>query len=67
MTNVKDKLTNWVGAALLVVGAVDTYLKANAGQPINYAQLTIIVAGAIVAWFTGKNANGTPKANPTIQ
>jgi hypothetical protein len=61
MTNIKDKLTNWLAVILVIGGAVNAYLQVNAGQPIDWMQLIMIAVGAVVSYFTGKAANGTAK------
>ncbi len=54
----KDQITNVVAILLVVLGAVDAYFKVNAGQEINYVNLGLAVLSAIVAYFTGKGADG---------
>jgi Mg2+ and Co2+ transporter CorA len=63
--NLKDKVTNIV-AILATVGAVinvitglwGQYVAANPGTVINWPNLLIAVAIAVVAWFTGKGSDG---------
>lgn len=50
----KDKVTNIVGVLMLVVGAVDTYLKTTNAQDISLTTLGLAILGAIVAYYTGK-------------
>ena len=57
--NIKDTITNIVAIALVVLGAVDAYFKVNQGQDINWINFGFCVLSAIVAYFTGKKADGT--------
>jgi hypothetical protein len=56
----KDSFTNVVALILVVAGAINAYLQSVSGD-INWFQLLVAVAGAVVAWFTGKDAAGKPK------
>lgn len=67
MTNLKDTLTTIVAIGLVLFGAIDTFLKASAGTDINWLQLVLVIAGAIVAYFTGKKANGTTKSDAAVE
>ena len=64
MNNLKDKLTNVIAVVLVVaqivqlVGqAVSGYLKSV--NDINWMQLVLVVGAALVAYFTGKNSDGS--------
>lgn len=61
--NLKDQITNVLAILMVVGGAVNAYLQSNAGD-INWLQLGTAVVVAVVAWFTGKNPNGTSKEVP---
>lgn len=61
-SNLKDKVTTGLSIALMLGGAVNTYLQANAGQPINWSQLGMFVVTAAIAYFTGKNPDGSTKS-----
>lgn len=61
MTNLKDTITTIFAVLMVIGGAVNAYLQANAGQAINWYQIVVAVAVAVVAYFTGKNPNGTTK------
>jgi hypothetical protein len=55
----KDTITNIVAIALVLLGSVDAYFKVNQGQEINWINLGFCVLSAVVAYFTGKKADGT--------
>ena len=70
MSNLKDKITNIVAAVSSIValvqvimGAWNSYVAANPDptQAINWGTVIIAVAIAVIGWFTGKNADGSPK------
>lgn len=61
MNNLKDKITTYLSIILIVVGAVNTYLQSITGD-INWVQLIMFVVSAVIAYFTGKNPNGTTKS-----
>ena len=65
MSNLKDILTTVVGIGFLVFTAVQQYLATLApdGQ-INWFQLVVAVVVAIIGFFTGRNPDGSAKANP---
>jgi len=50
----KNNITNYVGLAVVILTAVDQYIKTSAGGDINYTSLGLAVLTAIIAWFTGK-------------
>lgn len=53
----KDLISNVLAIILVVVGAVQTYLEATAGQEINWVQLILLIVGALISYFTGKTGN----------
>jgi hypothetical protein len=66
----KDILTNvvaFISGAIGLVQAVfmvwNTWLASATSEPTvtEWIQLAILIAVAIVGWFTGKNGDGTPK------
>lgn len=61
MNNLKDKITTWLAYVLVVVGAVNTFLQANAGKPIDWGQLILFVVAAISSYLIGKAPDGTTK------
>jgi uncharacterized membrane protein YqhA len=70
VTNLKDKITNIIAVvssivALIqvVMGAWNSYIASNPDptQAINWGTVIIAVAIAVIGWFTGKNADGSPK------
>jgi hypothetical protein len=66
MNNIKDTITNYAAIILLVVGAVQTFLQANAGKPIDWGQLTLFVIGAVCSYFIGKTPNGQTKTDVQV-
>ena len=54
MKDAKNTISNWVGIVVLVGGAVQTYLGTLDGSPINWVNLGMAVAVAVIAYFTGK-------------
>ena len=65
MSNLKDVLTTIVAIGMVIFGAVSAYLQTLTGD-INWWQLIMLIAGAIVAYFTGKKANGGTKSASAI-
>jgi hypothetical protein len=60
-SNLKDTITNYLAILLVALGALNTFLQANAGQPINWQQLVLFVGGAVISYFVGKAPNGKAK------
>lgn len=56
----KDVFTNIVSLVLAVASAIQVYLGTLGGGEIDWFQLLVTVAGAVVAWLTGKAGNGKP-------
>jgi flagellar motor component MotA len=76
MSNLKDSITNIVSVIFsvialvqVVLGAWSEYVAANPDPTvsINWLQVLVLVGGAVIAYFTGKNANGTKKTFPITQ
>jgi uncharacterized membrane protein YfcA len=65
MNNIKDTLTTVLAVVLLVAGAVNTYLQSIEGD-IDWYQLLLAVVAAVVAYFTGKTANGKVKSTEAL-
>jgi uncharacterized membrane protein YfcA len=62
-SNLKDTITTIFAILMVIAGAVNAFLQANTGNDtINWYQLVVAVVIAVVAYFTGKNPNGTTKA-----
>jgi hypothetical protein len=59
--NLKDKITTYAAYASVVVGIVNAYLQAHAGQAIDWKQLGLFLVTGLIAYFTGKNPDGTAK------
>ena len=63
--NVKDILTTVAGIALVVFTAIQQYINGMAVDgTIDWFKLVAAIVVAIVAYFTGKNPNGSTKKNP---
>ena len=63
MTNLKDTLTTIAGLALLIFTAIQQYIASiPVDGSIDWFKLIAAVVVAVVAYFTGKNANGTKKS-----
>jgi len=62
MKNLKDTITTIFAVLMAIAGAVNAFLQANTGtDKINWYQLLVAVVVAVVAYFTGKNPNGSTK------
>jgi uncharacterized membrane protein len=59
--NLKDNITTILAVLMIIGGTVNAYIQANAGQEINWYQLVVAVVVSVVAYFTGKNPDGTTK------
>ena len=59
-STIKDSITNIVAFIMVIGGAVNAYLQ-SVTDDINWFQLVFAVLGAVVAYFTGKANDGTPK------
>lgn len=63
MTNIKDTLTNIAAVVILVFTAIQEYMATiPVDGTIDWFKVIAAIVVAVVAWFTGKNANGTKKA-----
>lgn len=63
MTNLKDTLSTIFAILSVIAGAVNAYLQSVGTGNIDYFQLAISIIVAVVAYFTGKNANGSSKSD----
>jgi uncharacterized membrane protein len=64
MSNIKDWLTTIAGIALVVFTAIQQYINSLAVDgTIDYFKLIAAIVVAVVAFFTGRNANGSSKKN----
>ena len=50
----KNKITNVIAFAVVILGAVKEAIAVSTGESINWWSVAGTVAVAIVAWFTGK-------------
>jgi len=66
-SNLKDKITTYLAYVLVVVGAVNTFLQANAGKPIDWAQLILFVIAAISSYMIGKTPSGATKTVAQVE
>lgn len=67
-TNLKDKITNMCGIVLAAVSVVPMLKEAGIILPeyVNTISITAgTIAGAVIAYFTGKNHDGSSKQSPT--
>jgi len=63
VTNIKDTLTNIAAVVILVFTAIQEYMATiPVDGTIDWFKVIAAIVVAVVAWFTGKNANGTKKA-----
>lgn len=62
-SNLKDKISTALAILLVLLGAVNTYIQANAGKPVDYTQLSLFVISAVISYLTGKNPNGSTKTD----
>lgn len=58
---IKDAISNVVSFALVVLGAVNAYLQSIGTGEIDWFQLAVFVAGAIISYLTGKGSNAKAK------
>lgn len=65
MSNIKDTLTTIFAVVSVIAGAVNAYLQSLGTNGIDWFQLIAAVVVAVVAWFTGRNPDGSKKASPT--
>lgn len=64
MKNLKDKITNICGLVLLICGSLIGLVQAGIVLPqwLNTTAIILCsIAGSIMAYYTGKNADGTKK------
>jgi len=65
MANLKDTLTSILAFVLVVGDAAYQFLVSiPAGDPFNWWQFVIVVVTAVIAYFTGKNGDGSKKKVP---
>lgn len=67
-TNTKDSITNICGVLIAIAGIVPTLKSAGVDVPEVVIQISTtlgVIAGAVVAYFTGKNHDGSTKQSPT--
>ncbi len=60
MNDKKNTVTNIIAIIVVIGGAVGTYLD-SVGGDINWLNLGVAVAVAVVAWLTGKTKDGKKK------
>lgn len=70
MENLKDKITNIAGVLIAIGGVIVILEQSGVILPQWIITTGIVLAslgGAIVSYFTGKNPNGTVKADSIIE
>ena len=66
MSNIKDTLTTILAVILVIAAAVNTYIESLCTEcVIEPLPLVIAIVVAIVAWYTGRNGDGSGKTVPT--
>jgi len=65
MSDLKNTLTDILAVILVIAGSVNAYLQSLEGD-INWMQLVMVVVGAVVAYFTGKTAEGKKKSDTNL-
>ena len=67
MNGLKDTLTTVFGIVLVLATAVNTYLESLCATcTVEFLPLVIAIVVAAIAYFTGKNGNGSTKERLTI-
>ena len=61
MQNLKWNVTTIIAVILIILGAVQTFLNANAGKPFDIFGCSIFVLSAVASYFIGTNPNGSAK------
>lgn len=64
--NFKDKITNYAAIVAVLGAAFKAYMEANAGQEIDYVQLVGLLLIALIAYLTGKTAEGKAKTKEQV-
>lgn len=64
MSNIKSWLTDIVALGAAIFAAIQAYLGTLGGGDINWFQLIATVITAIIAFFTGRNGDGSKKKVP---
>jgi len=65
MSNIKDTLTTILAVILVIAAAVNTYIESLCTEcVIEPLPLVIAIVVAIVAWYTGRNGDGSKKNVP---
>lgn len=58
----KNLLSNIIAWILVIVGAINGYLQSIGTGEIDWFQMLVFVAGAVIAYLTGKTQNLKGKA-----
>jgi hypothetical protein len=61
MSNVKNLLSSIAAFAVIIGTAVNEYMNTLSGGEINYLNLLLAVAVAVIGYLTGKGANAKKK------
>jgi len=65
MGNIKSWLTDIVAVLATVFAAVQAYLGTIGEGSIDWFQFVIVIVTAVIAFFTGRNGNGSKKKVPS--
>jgi len=60
MSDFKNTVTNILAFVLVIGGAINSYLESTAGD-VNWLNLAVAIAAALVAYLTGKDKDGKKK------
>lgn len=64
MKNLKDRITNWAGLVVLIAGTILALPTAGVTIPavvLTSSTISLTFAVGLVAWLTGKAADGVTK------
>lgn len=64
--DIKNLISTIVAVLSVVIGAVNAYLQSIGTGEINYFQLAVFIALAVLGWFQGRNANGSKKTSVQV-
>lgn len=66
MSNIKDWLTNIFAILLVIATAANAYFQSLPSDgSIDWFELIVGIIAALIAYFTGRNSDGSKKSVPT--